>query len=79
MPSTDNFSERIDFLHDAISEADHIIIGAGSGLSTAAGIDYAGEEFRCEFSPWIERYGFTYCGIIYLLNGDERLAYQKKL
>ena len=25
----------------------------------------------------IDRYGFTYCGIIYLLNGDERLAYQK--
>ena len=24
----------------------------------------------------IERYGFTYCGIIYLMNGDERLAYQ---
>ncbi|MBR3452379.1 MAG: N-acetyltransferase [Muribaculaceae bacterium] len=24
----------------------------------------------------IERYGFSYCGIIYLLNGDERLAYQ---
>jgi len=24
----------------------------------------------------IERYGFTYCGIIYLLNGDERLAFQ---
>ena len=24
----------------------------------------------------IDRYGFTYCGIIYLLNGDERLAYQ---
>jgi hypothetical protein len=27
----------------------------------------------------IERYGFTYCGIIYLANGDERLAYQKRL
>ena len=27
----------------------------------------------------IERYGFTYCGIIYLLNGDERLAYQKNV
>ena len=25
----------------------------------------------------IENYGFNYCGIIYLLNGDERLAYQK--
>ena len=24
----------------------------------------------------IEKHGFTYCGIIYLANGDERLAYQ---
>jgi hypothetical protein len=27
----------------------------------------------------IEKHGFTYCGIIYLANGDERLAYQKLL
>ena len=26
----------------------------------------------------ILRYGFTYCGIIYLQSGDERLAYQRK-
>ena len=26
----------------------------------------------------IARHGFTYCGIIHLSNGDERLAYQKK-
>lgn len=25
----------------------------------------------------VEKYGFTYCGIIYLANGHERLAYQK--
>ena len=25
----------------------------------------------------IEKYGFTYCGIIYLASGDERLAYQR--
>ena len=25
----------------------------------------------------IEKHGFTYCGIIYLANGDERLSYQK--
>ena len=25
----------------------------------------------------IERHGFTYCGIIYLASGDERLAYQR--
>lgn len=27
----------------------------------------------------IEKCGFTYCGIIYLANGDERLAYHKAL
>jgi RimJ/RimL family protein N-acetyltransferase len=27
----------------------------------------------------IQKHGFTYCGIIYLLSGDERLAYQKML
>jgi len=27
----------------------------------------------------LEKYGFSYCGIIYLENGDERLAYQKEL
>ena len=26
----------------------------------------------------IEKHGFTFCGIIYLASGDERLAYQKK-
>lgn len=25
----------------------------------------------------LARHGFSYCGIIYLLNGDERLAYQR--
>lgn len=25
----------------------------------------------------VTKHGFSYCGIIYLLNGDERLAYQK--
>ncbi len=27
----------------------------------------------------LEKYGFQYCGIIYLLSGDERLAYQKEI
>ena len=26
----------------------------------------------------IKKHGFTYCGIIYLANGDERLAYQRR-
>ncbi len=59
MTSTDSYSARIESLRQAIAEADHIVIGAGAGLSTAAGLDYAGEDFRREFAPWIERYGIT--------------------
>ena len=59
MTSTDNFSTRVDALKRAIADADHIIVGAGSGLSTVAGLDYAGDAFHREFAPWIERYGFT--------------------
>lgn len=36
-------------IYKLIDEADGVIIGAGAGLSTAAGINYAGEEFRKEF------------------------------
>ena len=59
MTSSVSYLERIETLRQAIKHADHIIIGAGSGLSTAAGLDYAGEDFRREFAPWIERYGIT--------------------
>lgn len=59
MTSTVSYLERIESLRQAIKDADRIIIGAGSGLSTAAGLDYAGENFRREFAPWIERYGIT--------------------
>ena len=44
---------------EIIKNADAILIGAGSGLSTAAGINYAGEEFQKEFQAFIRKYGFT--------------------
>ena len=59
MTSTKIFSERIATLKQQIAKADYIIIGAGSGLSSAAGIDYAGADFRREFKDWIARYGIT--------------------
>ena len=59
MTSTTNYSNRIDSLRQALRTADYLIIGAGSGLTTAAGLDYAGDDFRSEFAPWIQRYGFT--------------------
>ncbi len=41
-----------------LNESDAILIGAGSGLSTSAGLTYSGERFEKNFSDFIERYGF---------------------
>ena len=57
--STSSFSERKEWLSEQIAEADYVLIGAGAGLTTAAGIDYAGEDFRREFREWIDRYGIA--------------------
>ena len=57
--STGNFSERKEWLRKQIAQADCVLIGAGAGLTTAAGIDYAGKDFRREFREWIDRYGIT--------------------
>ena len=59
-------------------EADHVLIGAGSGLSAAAGLDYGGAEFKQEFHEWIERYGFEdlYSSSFYPFpTEEERWAY----
>lgn len=40
-----------------IEEADAIIIGAGAGLSDAAGIHYSGDKFEKDFAQWIKKYG----------------------
>ena len=71
--STGNFSERLADLQRLIAEADYVLIGAGAGLTTAAGIDYAGEDFRREFRAWIDRYGITdlYSAGFYPFKTDE--------
>ena len=51
-------NKTLNEIKELVNKADCILIGAGSGLSTAAGIDYAGEEFRKEFKPYIRKYGF---------------------
>ncbi|MDO4910791.1 MAG: Sir2 silent information regulator family NAD-dependent deacetylase [Corynebacterium sp.] len=43
----------------AIDNADTILIGAGSGLSTAAGLTYSGPRFEKHFSDFIEKYGIS--------------------
>lgn len=41
-----------------IRDADAIIIGAGAGLSDAAGIHYSGEKFENDFKDFIKKYHF---------------------
>ena len=65
--STRSFSAQIDRLQAALDEADAIIVGAGSGLSTAAGYTYSGERFERLFGDFAARYGFSdmYAGGFY--------------
>ncbi len=81
MTSTNNLSERIAHVRRLIDDADYILIGAGAGLSAAAGLDYGGKEFEQEFQPWIERYGITdlYSSSFYpFKTEEERWAYWAK-
>lgn len=59
MTSTADFSAEITRLKDALKAADAVLIGAGAGLSTAAGFTYTGERFEKYFSDFKEKYGFT--------------------
>lgn len=52
-------SNKIEETKLLIKNADCILIGAGAGLSTSAGINYAGEEFKKEFEPFIKKYHFS--------------------
>lgn len=52
---------QIDRLGDLIVGADAIVVGAGAGLSSAAGHDYTGERFRSIFADFEEKYGFHDC------------------
>lgn len=58
MTYTVDYSDNIKRLRKAIDEADAIVIGAGAGLSTAAGFTYSGERFEEYFSDFGEKYGF---------------------
>lgn len=52
---------------ETIDESDALLIGAGAGLSTAAGLEYGGKRFTDNFTDYIERYGLTdmYTSVFY--------------
>ena len=56
-PYTKSCSEQIERLKAALQDCDAVVIGAGSGLSTAAGFTYTGERFEKYFSDFAAKYG----------------------
>ena len=57
--STSAFSGEPALLRRKLEEADAVLIGAGAGLSAAAGFEYEGERFRRYFSDFAARYHFA--------------------
>ncbi len=58
MKSTEDYSIQIDKLKKVLDECDAVVIGAGAGLSTAAGFTYSGERFNKHFLDFKAKYGF---------------------
>lgn len=54
--SMNAYSRQIKSLRTELSETNNIVIGAGSGLSTAAGFTYSGERFHHYFADFHHHY-----------------------
>lgn len=54
--STESYLDKLKQLKTALDEADAVVIGAGSGLSAAAGFTYSGERFEQYFHDFAEKY-----------------------
>ncbi len=78
MQYTEITPELANRLKQAIRDADAVLIGAGAGLSTAAGFTYAGDRFKRFFSDFIQKYHFRdmYTGGFYPFRSlEEKWAY----
>ncbi len=52
-----DYEKKLLEMEERIKAADAVVIGAGSGLSAAAGFTYSGERFERYFSDFKEKYG----------------------
>ena len=50
-------SEARNVVTSAVRAADAVVVGAGAGLSTAAGLEYGGARFQLLFGDFIAAYG----------------------
>ena len=75
MQYTEITPELVNRLKQAIRDADAVLVGAGAGLSTAAGFTYSGMRFEKNFSDFIAKYHFRdmYTGGFYPFSTPEEL------
>ena len=76
--SEGNYESRLQKLRNILDHADYVVIGAGAGLSDAAGIAYSGKRFTDNFTDFSTRYGLTdmYSSAFYpFKTEEERWAY----
>ena len=52
-------SKKCKKIKDLLDDSDYVLIGAGAGLSTSAGLDYSGARFEENFAEFIKKYHFT--------------------
>ena len=87
MPADDYIIQKISYKEQVekaarfIREADTVLIGAGSGLSSAAGLTYSGARFTDNFGEFIEKYGMTdmySAGFYPFPSEEERWGYWSK-
>lgn len=75
------YEEQICEAAEAIREAEYILIGAGAGLSAAAGLTYGGKRFTDHFPEFIEKYGMKdmySAGFYPFPSEEERWGYWSK-
>ena len=68
--------EQLIKLKNELATANAIVIGAGAGLSTSAGLTYSGERFDLYFFDFKRRFGITdiYSGGFYPFPDEETLG-----
>ncbi len=69
--------EQIARLKKELETADAVVVGAGAGLSTAAGFTYAGDRFKRYFSDFEKRFGFhdMYTGGFVVMNAEPEVMW----